>query len=53
MYELRCGAMRKFDLVLMVMMMGMWSDERSVMVRHVVFVCMFADIDVMSGDDGC
>ena len=42
-----------FLSVVMVVMMGRWSDLRACLVVHVVLQNSDAEIVVMSGDDGC
>jgi len=40
-------------LVLMVVMMGRWSDAKFVVVRQVVSAARFEDMVVISGEVGC
>ena len=47
------GDILKLLLVLMVMMMGRWSEVRVVLVLQEVRLLRFAEMEVMSGEVGC
>ena len=47
------GVSLKLVLVLMLMMIGKWSDDKAALVFQVVELARLEDMDVMSGDVSC